>query len=551
MKTEEKTVQIGIRMHQGKVLLRLANNYSTLIAVVLEVIQNAIDSLASRVEIIIDMRKRTFSVYDNGSGAGREKVAEAVRSIGNTLKDSTKYGQFGLGLISPLSVSERFEFTSCPSTRNGSYMSYEFVTKSIANQSDVIITGCPEESLEFDPNGRTWWRTRVEAKGITRDKRKSRISLQELVGEIALKYGEGIRKNSISIRVSLINSGGDKEDAHVEAPEYSGQGLDIIKSENTESGIVLIRLYLANLGKKGRQGNVVFGSTANPSRISSKQFVECTRSLLDTEVSKALMSGVFEGEILCEKVLLHPDRTRFEENDTLLSFCGVIESWYKEIGSKVVKEAEDQASSDRFQRIGTSVMPFAEQLLKQSTFEGILGRINLGTVGRGHARVPKKSVVGTLDENAISSEGGAFSDRGNIEEDEGGKSRKDQKEDPEHSPGIVLGPKGRRRTEVLGGSTGLRFQYVEFEDFRIPFDFDPNSGTLFFNIRYPSFGQCQQSDQFLADYHIFVVTTALFNETFRDQNGNLPPEVVKYSHEFIQLEAFAICNGRALSGLRS
>jgi len=32
---------------------------------------------------------------------------------------------------------------------------------------------------------------------------------------------------------------------------------------------------------------------------------------------KALASGIFEGRILAEKIVLHADRVRFEDNDAL------------------------------------------------------------------------------------------------------------------------------------------------------------------------------------------------------------------------------------------
>ena len=60
---------INVALHQGKVMNRLAKNYADLPAVIKEVVQNAIDSGASRISIQINLPQRAFIVYDNGSGS--------------------------------------------------------------------------------------------------------------------------------------------------------------------------------------------------------------------------------------------------------------------------------------------------------------------------------------------------------------------------------------------------------------------------------------------------------------------------------------------------
>ncbi|MFA6404961.1 MAG: ATP-binding protein [Candidatus Paceibacterota bacterium] len=538
---------INVALHQGKVMYRLAKNYADLSAVIKEVVQNSVDSCAKRIAIQISVPQRTFTVYDNGSGASREKITQALQSIGNTLKDVGKYGQFGLGLISPISIAREFTLTSCPAPRRSDFMEYRFVTATIIKQKQVSIPSSPVSGLEHDPNGKTWWRTKVNVGGITKDRRTSHLDPAELTSDIALKFGDAIRERQIDITIDITNDDGHQSILKVEAPQFSGRKIDVFKEEMPESGKVKVELYIAPLGRRGRQGKVVFGTMNNPSRLSPKQFVDCTVTLLDQPVAKALLSGVFEGQVLCEKVALHADRTKFEENDALFVLCEVLGFWHKKVGKKIIIEVEEQASDDRFQRIGVQVMPYAELLLKQVEFESVARLITVGSVGPEHVKVSRKQIIGQDDGTSVSIGGKPFEEKEICKGGSGSGGKTIPKIDhPLHKPGLVYGPRGRKRTDVRSSSTGLRFEHVEMEDFRVPFVFEPRTGMLSFNINNPNWGLCQENDTFLSDYHMAVINTALSAELFRDTGGMIHPEVTKFAHENLSHQVFAIRNGKAI-----
>ncbi len=542
---------ISVKMHQGRVMVdRLAHHYPDLTAVTEEAVQNGIDAKASRIDVSINLKKRTLQVMDNGSGAGREKMRQALESVGDTLKtEPGNYGQFGLGIFAALSIAKEFTIVSCPANRSSGYTLYEFVTGTIREQKEVVIPERPVEILSFDPSGETWWRTNMSATGITKDRRKSAITIGNLASSIAVKYGEKIRKQGIQVNLEIIDREGKAERTVVRTSEFSGDPLSLLSLTGRECGTVTVELFVARLARGGRKGVIAFGRPSNPSRISGKQFVDCTREILDATVSKAILSGIFEGVILCERVKLHADRTRFEDDDALFALCEALEEWYRKVGRKVVEETATQDSDNRFQRIGNSVMPYAELLLQQEPFKGVAGRIVIGTVGDGHAKVPKKLTLGKEDATSLASDGAPYCERAEGKEDatdDGRPVPPPQKERPEHAPGVVYGGRGRRRTEVKGSSTGLRFDYVEMDDFRTPFSYSPNTGALSFNIRHPNWGLCQQNDGFLQRYHILVVTTALTLESFRDSMNGSSPELQRFSFEALNHQVFAILNGEAM-----
>lgn len=528
-------------MHQGKVMIRLAKHYGDLSAVIIEVVQNSIDSKASHIEISADLSKHSATIRDNGCGMDRDKVTASLQSIGNTMKGEGKYGQFGLGLISPLWLTKNFVVTSCAEPKKDGYLAFTFVKSDIEPQAFVKIPIIMIDDLSFNPEGKIWWRTRVELHGITKDRRASSLVARELANDITVKYGEEIRRRNIKITIKIINADKSTDEIEVVAPEYTGLKLDLFESTMKECGKVKIELFIAQLTRKGREGIITFGTLGNPSRITVKQFINCTPSILNNDVAKALASGIFEGRILCENVELHADRTRFENNDALFALCEVIETWYKKVGKMKVEEAAEQADDNRFQRIGSQVMRFAEQLLRQESFESIAEKITVGTIGQHHVKVPKSSILGPDDAKSIASSGKPFTERDVVKN----TTDQDEKNDPikgrpEHKPGIVYGNHGRRRVEVKG-STGLRFAYVEMEDFRIPYQFDPETGLLEFNMRNPSWGLCQEKDAYLRQYHIIVITTALHCEASKPI-----PEVEKFAIESITHQTFGIIHGEAL-----
>jgi hypothetical protein len=543
---------VPVGAHLGKVMYRLARNYGDVPSVAKEIVQNAIDSGALKIDVTINSQQRTMVVLDNGSGASTEKVTLALDSIGDTLKESDKFGQFGLGLISPISIASHFTFTTCPQPHKEGYRQYLFITKDIAKQRRPVIPGSTIPQLKHDPNGKTWWRTMVNVRGITKDKRTSEVSLEGLINDIALAFGEKIREKQINVLVSIIDENGKEFSAKVEAPEFSGESLGRVEfaaGEVMEAGKVLFDLYIARITKGGRKGNIAFGTLDNPSRITTKQFVVCTSHILKQEVAKALISGLFEGRILCQNIILHADRTRFEDNDALFALCEVLEHWWKLDGQKWIKKVEEDTDDERFQAIGNQAMKFGELLLKQPLFSSVFAEIEVGTITDDHTKVSRRKVIGPDEGKSLASVGPDKPGTRNGGRGGGpGEREKPTTEHPRHTPGPVYGPRGRVRTEVKGNSTGLRFSHVEMEDFRVPFTYEAKTGLLAFNMRHPNWGMCRGSDSFLREYHIVVITTALSLELFKGQKASVDPQVEKFAHESLTHTVFAIVNGKAVVG---
>ncbi len=539
---------VTVKSHQGHVLINLARHYPTIPLVILEIVQNAIDAGAKRIAIEVNKAKNFLSVCDDGAGASREQVKLALQSVATTMKDRGKYGQFGIGLVSPLAVSGKFTFTSCPTSRTRSFVQYTFVTKEIENSYEVNIPEQDLPDLEWNATGKIWWRTRIEATKLTRERRPSTVVPKDLALSIALKFGEAIRSRNIDIKIEVTDEQGQETALTVEAPQFKGTKLAVFTDTRTESGEAKIELFIARAQKGGRKGVILFGSLDNPSRITAEQFVRCAKEILDPAVAKVIVSGVFEGTVLCKKISLHPDRTRFEDNDALFTLCEILETWHGKIGKQTYDNIGEESQNEFLQDVGLSVMPFIELLAEQPQFAEIMNGIKVGTVGKGHARVSRKLLIGDDAGSALSTGGGVNETRKGGGESDDGDSSKKPHELKSHVPAIVYGPKGKPRTEVRSNSTGLRLQHLDMEDFRIPFEFIPETGTISINTNHPYFGQCQRDKASLQQYHGVVATIALSLELHRDKSGSINPELVAFAHSSLENHVFGILNGKALIG---
>ncbi|MCX6746264.1 MAG: ATP-binding protein, partial [Candidatus Parcubacteria bacterium] len=379
--------------HQGLTLLRIAEHYPYLIDVVLEAIQNALDAHATIIWVMIDHQKRKLRIEDNGDGASKSKFDRALRSICETMKDETKLGRWGMGLIAPLGKCEYFTYTSTPKENNNTYLKWRFETENIRQQK--TIQGIPYEEMpliHFDEFGKSKggipWRTQIKLMRFTEDRTTSKLSLASLHDSVKEKYSEAMKKLGTKIMAKIISAEGKTEEKIILADEYQGKSLPIFTRDHSDSGQTTFRLYLARQTVKGKQGKVVVGEMSNDFRLSFKKFLKTPEGFLNNRIIEALCSGIFEGEILSEKARIDSTRKFFKENDALVGLCISIEEWYEKIGKAHFQTAKEEKQNDRYQRLGLRSMGVIESILNQPQFDilkDILQKFKVGSIGPGHA----------------------------------------------------------------------------------------------------------------------------------------------------------------------
>lgn len=236
-----------VRPHLGRMLMLAAGKYPNLLDVILEVVQNAIDSNARNVYVVFDQKRRRFVVQDDGDGASVEMFNQALGQVGVSMKSQSKLGQFGLGLVSPLGKCVRFTFTSCPKGVHKGYIRWTFVTKDIEGAHHEIVI--PHEELsemrfversDLSKSNKTavTWRTQVAINNFTKDKIISRISgIDEIVHKVFDRFGVAMHKKQVLLHVRFINEfGATFEKGNLEPPRYTGEAMDPYTYHDKEGG---------------------------------------------------------------------------------------------------------------------------------------------------------------------------------------------------------------------------------------------------------------------------------------------------------------------------
>jgi len=485
-----------VSFHYGKALLQIANVYPSLFEAVLEAVQNSIDSGATKVGIAINRKDRTIDIVDNGTGVSRESFAIALRNVCNSEKERGKLGQYGIGLISSLGKCKSFTFTSQAQDGDEGYLEWTFDTARIAEQDEAVeipvalrpLYFCQSEGIRVPRGLRgVTWRTRLRIIGYVEDRRISDIKSANALKEAILdKYGIAMRRNDVSVRIKITNENGSEDSASGKAKLFSGKRLPEVILENTDAGKTFFRLYLARKGTFGYQGKILVGVADDDYRFSMSLFMKDAADLLPDAVIELFKSGVFEGEILTTKGKLHVSRKKLEQNDAYVGFCTAIEEWFLEHGKKHLKEVREERQGQRIQDLSVRNLQNIQLLL--ANFDQLrqetIGSFKHGTVGSGHRDPDDRKVVGVQDESSVSVTATSAQDRAEGS-GEGHANDPPERENQNHTPFTVAGPKGRQRQEVKGGSQGLQFAHLAMRPEGALSVLVPKDGTIFFNVEHP------------------------------------------------------------------
>lgn len=496
-----------IQFNQGRALLHLASMYPTLLEVILELVQNALDCdvRANRIWIKIDYKTRTVYVRDNGAGITVTKFNQALGSVAEPgRKGEGSLGQFGLGLIAALGKCVKFIFTSCPAPHSDLFQEWIFDTEAIVNQRhELVIPTRPRQDLTLREHARgkmaVKWRSEMVLQNFTIDQFISRVPIDALIGGIQDRYASVMRRNKVAISITIIDENGHKEERpNVTAPEFRGRKLPEQKLANDDAGETLFRMFVSPKTKRGeRHGRVLVGVRGNEFRFPFHYLARSVADLLNPEAVLALQSGLFEGEILGEKIKLHPSRRTFEKDDALIGFCISVDEWFEQFGQKFLDEAKRSRQEERFQELGLRSMKVLEQLLKgNEALLNIVRSFGHAVPGEGpdKERKPERDRSQNPEPRQPSEQ-----------PEEGPPRTKPDKPDLK-----VRGPCGRNQKLVSREGFGLRFSHEAMEGSPDLWKLDTSEGVLSFNIRHPLWIACdERSDVVLMKLQETVAIQAL------------------------------------------
>lgn len=521
------TTQSRIDFHAGEALHRVAASYVTILAVVLEQVQNALDADARSITVVLNRKTRHIAIRDDGSGASATSFETALQQVCQSQKVSGKLGRFGIGLISPIGKCEYSTFTSFDATSN-MYNEWTFRTADIRKQQrDVTIPLKTREDLHFirgkqqsAPKGKTsvMWRTEVNIFKYTDDKFISRIDdIDSLADTIFAEFGAKMNRLQTVLNLKFYDERGTPEVREGLRPrQFSGRPLDDVIMSEPDVGKIFIQLYLAPKTTRGQVGKVLVGEADNDFRIPMSVFYQSLEGMLAPDAGDALISGIFEGEILAEGIKLHVSRKSFERNDALVGFCGAIEKWYQNYGAKYMEEVKEARREQRYQELGLQSLRELEQLFANvpafSDLRKVIDTFEQGTIGKGHTEPPESRVKGVQPEKSLSTKVSPPA----LPSNGGEGDRTPSKERESHQPFTVAGPRGKHRTVVKNGSFGLQFSHIAMDGSSQLWELDTRQGVLHLNTNHPLWTFCESTDRKIRQLQETVAINALMIEMMPD-----------------------------------
>jgi len=513
-------------MHQGNAIIQLATKYPTLLTVIYEQVQNALDKKADHISVLVDFGSRKIITFDNGEGTGVGEFNKALLSIGQSIKALGSMGRFGLGLISPLGKCASYDFTSCSASRNNSYKTWSFVTADIKKQKrNITIPLVERKDLRFGrkkknvrkSGGFVWWRTQIHIKKFTKDKLLSNINMISLIEGITDRFSDPMRKLNTSIDIKIVSANKSVEEKKgIKAKRFTGKKIPIVVIKNKDGGETTFELFLSPKTTDGYKGRLRFGEKGDQYRFSLSGFTRSAAGILPDNVVAVLRSGFFEGGIFSEKACLTASRKSFAVNDAFMGFCCAIEEWFNDYGSDYVKQYTEKSLDKRYQDLGIKSLKTIEKLLKDKVYgrnlESVLKHFKNGTIGEGHYLDPDKDDPSSEKKKKKATRGGAGKKRAAVGAKVGGNKgprKLPVKKLKDHNPFVVSGPGGKNRRLIKSDSLGVQLSHEAMPNSDNLWDIDYATGTIYFNIRHPLWVKCDKDDRTLLRLQEYITIQAL------------------------------------------
>ena len=256
---KKKVLRIG---NEAKAIISLQRSQTDPLKCLAEVIENCIDSGATKAEIIRIKRHNSFelTIMDNGSGveAGSDcecdmdSKAENICNSSKILLTDTQrdadhvIGEFAIGMLGFASIGKFFELMSrCATSKKTRYLNMTAGTVEYSS-------GDTTYKMERGSRARIW---------PIHDSIIKRFTAEKICRFIGDKLADRIRQSKIIIKVKDVPR---KKEYDVVPKDYKGEKIEISKI-STPSGHVRPQLYIAQQGESGcvsviRQNTEIMGN---------------------------------------------------------------------------------------------------------------------------------------------------------------------------------------------------------------------------------------------------------------------------------------------------
>lgn len=500
-------IKFVVGFHSGNTLGKISLTYPTLLTVILELVQNSLDSKAKEINVIIDYVKRTVKVRDDGNGITVERFAAVIGQICGSMKEKDELGKFGMGLLSPIGKCKSFFITSIPKGLNNGYNRWYFDCNKLLNSKEALEIPHSEVSKAiYSKKGGAIknlevlnYRTEVNLQDFKSDKTITSVSVTELQRQINSRFSEAMKKLDTEVHIYLKTTDEKIDRLSFKASHFGGKKMDTVVYGNATTGQAYFEIYVAPKMAAGRRGEISVGIKDDMFRIGMKDFIKSISHYIGADTLTVLNSGTFEGYIISDACTLHPNRKEFMDDDFLVNLVINIEEWVSNHAKPVLISMKDSQREEWLQVVGSVAMSRLETRLRNSSSR-LLDVIKGFKKGFSVAR-PKENGQDYKSK-----------DMSSPTEYKKGKGQKNvlPKDQSDAIKMTVAGPNGQRRRSVTGCNTGLQFVYEELSGNEHHWEFDSETGILTFNMRSNNWETVERSNERnLIDYQERVAMSAL------------------------------------------
>jgi|TARA_B100002003_G_C14140243_1_gene548313 hypothetical protein len=344
--------RIEVGLHQGNVIQLLAQNYGAGSAVIREGVQNAIDEGAENIFVDIDCKKRSMDIFDDGQGAGIEKIREKFDQIGLSTKATQKdaIGEKGTGNLAGLSVSDRWQLVTRDTHVKGDKLKvFTFERQELEKGSGIHLT-CeylPFTGIHGPPFKAN---TVLKLSGIDKTTLRQMGDKETVESTLREAFNAKLHSKRITLKVSYRSSGGQAKVFFVKPTKYRGLCMDPVEYE-TEHGYVVFQFFHSP------------HTVNSPSVIVEHQGVYSLPlknffllRILPKEIEHLFLSGYFEGEIRLGFCEINGSRSAFTHNSELQAFIKTVEAFADEVLRPMIEQFELADREERLRRVAEGVL---------------------------------------------------------------------------------------------------------------------------------------------------------------------------------------------------
>lgn len=395
-KSKKKTIhnvkdvlRVQGRVVLGPILMVIANIYGTVLKVLIEIVQNQIDSRATNALHIINLQKGTWSAWDNGEGASILEMENKFQTIGLTSKGPEDSGEKGLGYFAGLAIA-RFNtfFSRLRSSKDRNKHPFYRVSidrEEIKTKRDVDFD---IEMLDPSFNLGNGWSTSVTLKEIDKAALRSfsrpENSLQGLCDAVASAFRDKIRSTGIQVEICIVDKDGMTSTRIVRPLEYTGQ-REIVEI-NTALGPVKFEMFLTESVQKNPSLMVGYGGKASLH----------IRGLEDIWgiISDVLGSGHFQGNIRVNFCTVAPDREHLVTDKAYDVFVEAVMKFVTDYATPWLRKLEQIRRADQIEDVVLEALDKVSKFLDVSGLE--LDERFRAAVSKGHKDALNMPVDGKI-----------------------------------------------------------------------------------------------------------------------------------------------------------